>query len=850
MYLISTIAFLFLYQSNFIISNEIEQLYDVDRNCAVRGVQFRTWLKNFNEIEIGRIADHSPKKVRVYIHGHLTQRVGSDIRDATFKCSPAIDAIVLANWTTAKALPRYNYDTIRMNVEFASKCVAVKLYLLDRNGTIDYELVGHGMGAHIAGMTARIFKIHSKRVIKAITGLDPVGRVFNDHKSLSLQCTDSRVVSVIHTNTAVYGSKHKICENDLYPNGGERQPDCENVLERDICSHRKARQIYIEKLCDDEPKNVVDHKKILPRFVLCIDISGSMKGERIKMAKKAAVDLISQLPSNFHLGISTFGTYSQQVYPLTELVNEENRKQLILAVSQLSAEGWTNIGAGLRESREMLLKSLNIEGCTTIILLSDGEDNYNPLATKREVEKLKAKCIRIVGVAIGKEAASILEEIAAQTEGSVFDVESTENVELFAKFRRSLFDSVEVNLKPDERPINLPEKIVALESEETKSIAYFIDTSVGVNTSFSAISGNWDKLNAILTSPSNSSYTLRDPINIYGFQQLEKRMDIDRAEAGKWTITLHNVAPDSYRKRRDLSKNLAALISVRTFPKDNKNKEAIRLDARLSNHTLEYPNQIFVFAELRMGHYPIIKANVYATVENLNQTISLYDNGAFPDQYADDGIYAASILKLNRVGRHSVKVTARNDNETKIVFNSINYLDESWNNCSTVNCNASGNFERETNVGSLKLLSYEGQQLIPINSVNDLRVIASGEKKRQVTLVWTVPGSLAFNIYPTHFDLRVFTNGTDFEKQFKIDENHIVSGTYDYSGSLPEASKKITIQMPKKVWDAGYVSDGNQPYFKLAFALKSYRNETSSAISNLANVILLKSENSQNSNSN
>lgn len=80
------------------------------------------------------------------------------------------------------------------------------------NATIDKEpdtsnwgplhMVGHSLGAHICGFTAKnLKKKHNNWTVRRITGLDPAQPCFhNTHASVHLNKNDAPFVDVIHTN--------------------------------------------------------------------------------------------------------------------------------------------------------------------------------------------------------------------------------------------------------------------------------------------------------------------------------------------------------------------------------------------------------------------------------------------------------------------------------------------------------------------------------------------------------------------------------------------------------------------------------------------------------------------------
>ncbi|CAG2108423.1 unnamed protein product [Medioppia subpectinata] len=129
------------------------------------------------------------------------------------------------------------------------------------------HIVGHSLGAHIAGLTGKAFNGRIGR----ITGLDPAGPGFNGKPSTEkLSPSDAQFVDAIHTD-AVPLIGLGIAENsghvDFYPNGGNlHQPGCyinritevvDNGLSAAVaCNHLRAYDYYVASINTNNPKGV------------------------------------------------------------------------------------------------------------------------------------------------------------------------------------------------------------------------------------------------------------------------------------------------------------------------------------------------------------------------------------------------------------------------------------------------------------------------------------------------------------------------------------------------------------------------------------------------------------------
>jgi pancreatic triacylglycerol lipase len=105
-------------------------------------------------------------------------------------------------------------------------------------------IVGHSLGAHIAGNAGSI--IRSK--VDQIIGLDPAAPMFTvDNTENRLDPTDAQYVQVIHTNGRFLGFSSSIGDADYYPNGGMIQAGCGIDL-LGGCSHARAFEYLAEAI--------------------------------------------------------------------------------------------------------------------------------------------------------------------------------------------------------------------------------------------------------------------------------------------------------------------------------------------------------------------------------------------------------------------------------------------------------------------------------------------------------------------------------------------------------------------------------------------------------------------------
>lgn len=111
--------------------------------------------------------------------------------------------------------------------------------------------------------------------------------------------------------------------------------------------------------------------------VLVLDVSGSMAGNKIKDLKEAAKNFINKMSGvpNLKIGIVTYSNYGNiKRVNNTALIKADDTKSLQKIIDDLTANGGTNTGDGLRRAAYLLNNTTNSN--KTIVLMSDGEPTY------------------------------------------------------------------------------------------------------------------------------------------------------------------------------------------------------------------------------------------------------------------------------------------------------------------------------------------------------------------------------------------------------------------------------------------------------------------------------------------
>lgn len=155
---------------------------------------------------------------------------------------------------------------------------------------------------------------------------------------------------------------------------------------------------------------------------LVVDVSGSMRGEKLAQAQSALYVFLDQIRGDAErVGLIQFSTEVQVPVYLDELGN--NRAALVSAVNRLQAQGETALLDGVYEAYVRLQDLGDTERINAVVVMTDGQENNSRIRLNRLVDELSKDSeveVVVFCIAYGSDAdIGTLKQIAEPTGGQV-----------------------------------------------------------------------------------------------------------------------------------------------------------------------------------------------------------------------------------------------------------------------------------------------------------------------------------------------------------------------------------------------------------------------------------------------
>jgi Ca-activated chloride channel family protein len=161
-------------------------------------------------------------------------------------------------------------------------------------------------------------------------------------------------------------------------------------------------------------------------LVVVMDISGSMRGDKITTARSSLMQFVGKLDENDRLQIDLFNDQISTLTPLSPI--GEKRQQVIDSVSGIFEQNNTSLYDAVLHAYDGLEAEGNPDHIRAIVVLSDGEDTASLATLDDVIQKVQASeeeggnAIKVFTIAFGDDAdADILKQIAEPGGGKQYD---------------------------------------------------------------------------------------------------------------------------------------------------------------------------------------------------------------------------------------------------------------------------------------------------------------------------------------------------------------------------------------------------------------------------------------------
>ena len=210
-------------------------------------------------------------------------------------------------------------------------------------------------------------------------------------------------------------------------------------------------------------------------LICIIDISGSMRGEKIYQVKESLKVLVDMMEQKDRICLILFERVANLYYNLNYMT-ESNKKQIKDLIEKINAGGGTNIGSGLKVAIEILKKEKNDlkneEGrSSSVILLSDGRDNFfNDIQLGEQLKSLTkghylSFTLNTFGYGYDHDP-KIMNRLANLRDGSFFLVDDYNKVgEYFISVLGGCISMISKNAELNVRLLNNKSKIIKIFGE-------------------------------------------------------------------------------------------------------------------------------------------------------------------------------------------------------------------------------------------------------------------------------------------------------------------------------------------------------------------------------------------------
>jgi Mg-chelatase subunit ChlD len=223
----------------------------------------------------------------------------------------------------------------------------------------------------------------------------------------------------VHKEKSFYGGN----EDERVFKKGDRYKDVAIKRSIDIAIRRGHKRIKKEDLRSFEKQSKGEQY-----VVYALDASGSMKGNKVDVCKKAGVALAYHAIENKDkVGLIVFGEdVKDAIYPTNDFV------QLLKAITMIRAAKETNMSDALKKATELFPQEDNLTKHLLILtdaLPTSGEDPFKETLEEASIARAHGITISIVGINLDKDGEEFAKKIVEIGNGKFYVVSDVNEVD-------------------------------------------------------------------------------------------------------------------------------------------------------------------------------------------------------------------------------------------------------------------------------------------------------------------------------------------------------------------------------------------------------------------------------------
>ncbi|XP_043591014.1 phospholipase A1-like [Bombus pyrosoma] len=204
-------------------------------------------ILKLNDVESIRNSHWNPnRQTIVMIHGWIQNGLASAIlRDAFFDVRDC--NVIIIDWSEISNYINYS-EVVKLVPHICRYIASFINFLRTKAGlqTTNLKIIGHSLGAQIAGLSAR--EVGKSSRVGEVIALDPAMPMFQDRKpSERINESNAKNVQVLHTCAGRLGMNISIGTSDFYANDGIDQPGCGTDL-FGFCAHMRSYNFFAESI--------------------------------------------------------------------------------------------------------------------------------------------------------------------------------------------------------------------------------------------------------------------------------------------------------------------------------------------------------------------------------------------------------------------------------------------------------------------------------------------------------------------------------------------------------------------------------------------------------------------------